>query len=794
MNNQIVKLGIRLFLFCLFAAVALGITNEVTKGPIAEQALASKMAALKKVMPGSNYEELTYEELPEGSELDELFVAKNENGEIDGYALTASPQGYGGEIPITIGVSKEGYVTQVYVGSLQETAGLGSRVGEAEFMDQFIGIPASSTTLRDDVNIISGASISSGAFLRAANDALSYTENTLGISPNRGDKDAILKAYQNANGSGEDEAAEPQITTNTYAVTGFADFNVEVSVDQDGKIVSVTVPENNETPGLGADLIADKSVFDSLIGQDISTAQIDVRTGVTLTSAAINDALKKAAGGSEDNAISYDVTGFAPFKVEIAVDDNNKITSVRIPENNETPGLGADLLADTSVIEALIGQDISTAQIDVRSGVTLTSNAVNDALKQAANSLLPTSTPGDPYTVRGMNKFTLYIEVTDGKIVSVHAIDNNETPGLGADLLTDEALSILSGQQLSTAEVDVKAGVTLTSNAINSAISMAAAANGIERLVSDSSNDSSEIEHPSIDAESVSFEKDIDVTGMAPFTVNIKADQEGNILQVSVDKHNETPGLGADLISDETVLGALVGKRLSEAKIDVRSGVTLTSNAINEALVKAAEAFSSETEKQEESSEAAFFEKSVNVTGMAPFVVTIAADKNGTILSINVSEHNETPGLGADLIADEAVMGKLVGQSLSEAKIDVRSGVTLTSNAINDALKKASEEYLAFTNETAAPSGIDGIFEVTGMAPFKVHIKTDKDGLIEKVEITEHNETPGLGADLIADTNMLDALIGKNIKDAQIDIRAGVTLTSQAINEALKKASEEVQQ
>lgn len=80
------------------------------------------------------------------------------------------------------------------------------------------------------------------------------------------------------------------------------------------------------------------------------------------------------------------------------------------------------------------------------------------------------------------------------------------------------------------------------------------------------------------------------------------------------------------------------------------------------------------------------------------------------------------------------------------------------------------------------------------MAPFKVHIKTDKDGLIEKVEITEHNETPGLGADLIADTNMLDALIGKNIKDAQIDIRAGVTLTSQAINEALKKASEEVQQ
>ena len=31
MNNTIVKLGIRLFLFCMIAAVALAITNEVTK-------------------------------------------------------------------------------------------------------------------------------------------------------------------------------------------------------------------------------------------------------------------------------------------------------------------------------------------------------------------------------------------------------------------------------------------------------------------------------------------------------------------------------------------------------------------------------------------------------------------------------------------------------------------------------------------------------------------------------------------------------------------------------------------
>ena len=193
----------------------------------------------------------------------------------------------------------------------------------------------------------------------------------------------------------ENAAVEPTM----YDVTGFAPFKVEIAVDGNGKIASVTVPENSETPGLGADLIADQSIFDALVGQDIATAQIDVKSGVTLTSNAINDALRQAAaqfGGEatrDESAAdgvaigTYDVTGFAPFKVEIAVDGNGKIVSVSVPENNETPGFGADLIADQSIFDALAGQDIATAKIDVKSGVTLTSNAINDALGQAAKEV-----------------------------------------------------------------------------------------------------------------------------------------------------------------------------------------------------------------------------------------------------------------------------------------------------------------------------------------------------------------------------------------------------------------------
>ena len=81
----------------------------------------------------------------------------------------------------------------------------------------------------------------------------------------------------------------------TLAVEIMGRYSNIILVDENGKIVSVSVPENSETPGLGADLIADQSVFDALVGQDIATAQIDVKSGVTLTSNAINDALGQAA-------------------------------------------------------------------------------------------------------------------------------------------------------------------------------------------------------------------------------------------------------------------------------------------------------------------------------------------------------------------------------------------------------------------------------------------------------------------------------------------------------------------
>ena len=869
--GDIVKLALRLFIFALVASVLLAVTNEVTKGPIEQQKLASKMAALNTVLPGCEYEQIEYEGISDDSALDEIFIGKNADGSIKGYALTANPQGYGGEIPITLGVSEGGYVTQVYVGSLQETQGLGSRVGDDAFKEQFIAIAADPDTLRNDVDTIAGATISSSAFVNAVQEMLTYTKGTLGIEPHAGDKDAILAEAAAINGGDEGEDAPVETTTNTYDVTGFTPFKVDVTVDSNGKIVSVSVPENSETPGLGADLIADQSVFDALVGQDIATAQIDVKSGVTLTSNAINDALKQAASAGESgegSAKVYDVTGFAPFKVEIALDDAGKIVSVSVPENNETPGLGADLIADQSVFDALVGQDIATAQIDVKSGATLTSNAINDALKQAAADLggaeAAPAVAGDPYTVKGMNKFTLYVEVKDGgKIASVSAPNNSETPGFGADMLTDEALSALVGEDLATAHVDVKSGVTLTSDAINAALKQAAIANGVavaaEPTVEATAEPTAEPAAVPTVAENAAVELTMyDVTGFAPFKVGIAVDENGKIVSVSVPENSETPGLGADLIADQSIFDALVGQDIATAQIDVKSGVTLTSNAINAALKQAAiangvtvvaeptveataepaveptvaepavEPTVAEPAAEPTVAENAAVEPTMyDVTGFAPFKVEIAVDGNGKIASVTVPENSETPGLGADLIADQSIFDALVGQDIATAQIDVKSGVTLTSNAINAALKQAAiangvtvvaEPTVEATAEpavepTVAEPAVEPtvaepaaeptvaenaaveptMYDVTGFAPFKVEIAVDGNGKIASVTVPENSETPGLGADLIADQSIFDALAGQDIATAKIDVKSGVTLTSNAINDALGQAAKEVQ-
>jgi len=157
---------------------------------------------------------------------------------------------------------------------------------------------------------------------------------------------------------------------------------------------------------------------------------------------------------------------------------------------------------------------------------------------------------------------------------------------------------------------------------------------------------------------------------------------------------------------------------------------------------------------------------------------------------VNVVEHNETPGFGADLIG--AGFDALVGQDIATAAIDVKSGVTMTSNGINDALKAAAAaapaaEAAPAEEETAPAAEIAKVYEVSVMGmnskhPLMLSISVDADGVIIAAECKDHSEDKG---DAALTEEALAALAGQNIADAKYDTVAGATVTSNAVNQAL---------
>ncbi len=78
-------------------------------------------------------------------------------------------------------------------------------------------------------------------------------------------------------------------------VEGFFPMKIVVGIE-DGKIASFDVTEHSETPGFGADVI--ERGFDSLIGQSAASADFDAISGATMTSGAIQEALRIAAEGA----------------------------------------------------------------------------------------------------------------------------------------------------------------------------------------------------------------------------------------------------------------------------------------------------------------------------------------------------------------------------------------------------------------------------------------------------------------------------------------------------------------
>ncbi len=100
---------------------------------------------------------------------DEIYTVYSDGSNL-GYAFLAIGRGYGGDINILVGLSDETTVKGIKIISQTETPGLGTRITEPFFIDQFIGIAIEDIALSRDggqIDAITSSTISSSAVVEA---------------------------------------------------------------------------------------------------------------------------------------------------------------------------------------------------------------------------------------------------------------------------------------------------------------------------------------------------------------------------------------------------------------------------------------------------------------------------------------------------------------------------------------------------------------------------------------------------------------------------------------------------
>lgn len=173
--NDILKITINLTVICALAGVILAaVWAETDPVKIAKEAQERELA-LKELMPSAE------KILP----IKDIVIADKDNkvyeatvgGQAIGYVVSSSARGYSSYIQLLVAVDPEYKVTGIEVMGLGETPGLGDRVLEDWFKDQFKGKGVDNLVVvkhetDTDIQAISGATISSRAVTKGVKDAV----------------------------------------------------------------------------------------------------------------------------------------------------------------------------------------------------------------------------------------------------------------------------------------------------------------------------------------------------------------------------------------------------------------------------------------------------------------------------------------------------------------------------------------------------------------------------------------------------------------------------------------------
>lgn len=195
MKEMMKNTGI-LLVITLVAGLVLGFIYQITKEPIAEQNAKKKQEACQEVFQDAASFEQMESSQPDaavwaaegyGQEtIDEVMEALDASGSLLGYVITVTTkEGYGGDIQFAVGIRMDGTVNGMSILDISETAGLGMRAEEV-LKPQFAGRQAekfeytkSGATSEDQIDAISGATITTNAVTNGVNAGLYYFQTEL---------------------------------------------------------------------------------------------------------------------------------------------------------------------------------------------------------------------------------------------------------------------------------------------------------------------------------------------------------------------------------------------------------------------------------------------------------------------------------------------------------------------------------------------------------------------------------------------------------------------------------------
>ncbi len=169
-----------LLAICIIIPLALSVTNKVTAKKIAELENENSKKNMQSLVSADDFEKCS-----DGG-IDYYTAIKG--GETAAYIFTESAKGYGGDVSVMTAVKPDGTVAGVAILDVSgETPGLGQNAAKESFYSQYAGLKKGVSLLKNgaraennEVDAVTGATITSTAVTRAVNAALDDFEKVKG--------------------------------------------------------------------------------------------------------------------------------------------------------------------------------------------------------------------------------------------------------------------------------------------------------------------------------------------------------------------------------------------------------------------------------------------------------------------------------------------------------------------------------------------------------------------------------------------------------------------------------------